>query len=257
MVEEAIANGTWVPPAPRVKVDPKKKPRLWDAYLAPPVNVPVGSGGEVEGEREKDEWEAIMPFAASYTPPSHAPPPSTASLPSASTPTPSPAHPPASANALNGKAAEQEEIGLEQPRVRVAVLIAMPIPPPSSASSSNSHQLSPPTPHTPSSPQAAGGRTSEPQRPTWAWGWTRTASRCCRGSRWGSWAWAWALCRLRRARMSISYPTAWAVGARGTWYLAHECPLALTPPQKFVSRICEVLDENAAELVRLRRGRHS
>ncbi|KAJ7450871.1 hypothetical protein FB451DRAFT_1410195 [Mycena latifolia] len=49
MVEAAIADGTWVPPAPRVKVDLRKKPRLWDAYLAPPI-VPGarGAGESVE-----------------------------------------------------------------------------------------------------------------------------------------------------------------------------------------------------------------
>ncbi|KAJ6569821.1 hypothetical protein DFH09DRAFT_1080547 [Mycena vulgaris] len=60
MVEEAIANGTWVPSAPRVKVDLRKKPRLWDAYLAPPVNVPVGGVGGGGGEGEMDEWEASI-----------------------------------------------------------------------------------------------------------------------------------------------------------------------------------------------------
>ncbi|KAJ6587359.1 hypothetical protein B0H10DRAFT_2093875 [Mycena sp. CBHHK59/15] len=76
MVAEAIANGTWV--------DLRKKPRLWDAYLGSP---PTGA----VGEKEKEEWDAIMPFAASYTP----------------APSPELAEP-------------------EQPRVRVAVLIAMP-----------------------------------------------------------------------------------------------------------------------------------
>ncbi|KAJ7506976.1 hypothetical protein B0H11DRAFT_187814 [Mycena galericulata] len=49
MVEEAIANGTWVPPTPRVKVDLRKKPRLWDAHIAPPVL-----------DARADEWEGIM-----------------------------------------------------------------------------------------------------------------------------------------------------------------------------------------------------
>ncbi|KAJ7764447.1 hypothetical protein B0H14DRAFT_371057 [Mycena olivaceomarginata] len=38
MVAEAIANGTWLPPTPRAKVDLRKKPRLWDAWVAPPLN---------------------------------------------------------------------------------------------------------------------------------------------------------------------------------------------------------------------------
>ncbi|KAJ6587999.1 hypothetical protein B0H19DRAFT_1097657 [Mycena capillaripes] len=52
MIAEAIANGTWVPPTPRVRVDLRKKPRLWDAWVAPPV-----LGG---GAGEKDEWDGIM-----------------------------------------------------------------------------------------------------------------------------------------------------------------------------------------------------
>ncbi|KAJ6569815.1 hypothetical protein DFH09DRAFT_1362975 [Mycena vulgaris] len=142
-----------------IVIDLRKKPRMWDAYLAPLVNVPVGSGGVGGGggDGEKDEWEAIMsssPFSSlrvcvcvSLTdPPSPtirsvvhtalalalARPASFHRLPSLRFFT-SRAHPPASANALNGKAAEQEEVGLEQPRVCGAVLIAMPVPPPASS----------------------------------------------------------------------------------------------------------------------------
>ncbi|KAJ7450872.1 hypothetical protein FB451DRAFT_716909 [Mycena latifolia] len=59
MVEAAIADGTRVPPAPRVKVDLRTKPQLWDAYLTPPV-VPGVRG-------EKDNWEAIMVGFASIS----------------------------------------------------------------------------------------------------------------------------------------------------------------------------------------------
>ncbi|KAJ6587978.1 hypothetical protein B0H19DRAFT_196703 [Mycena capillaripes] len=54
MVAEAIANGTWNPPAPRVRVDLRKKPRLWDAWVAPPLLSVVQGGGE------KDDWDGIM-----------------------------------------------------------------------------------------------------------------------------------------------------------------------------------------------------
>ncbi|KAJ6471692.1 hypothetical protein DFH09DRAFT_1110515 [Mycena vulgaris] len=142
------------------------KPRLWDAYLAPPVNVPVGSGGGGGGEGEKDEWTAIMHRT-------RRPRPRTPRLPLP------PPFPPLHAHALPSTSARQRKLTKWQSsrtggsRAGAAARArhgahrhAYPAPP-SSASSSNSHQLSPPTPHTPSSPQAAGGRTSEPQRPTW------------------------------------------------------------------------------------------
>ncbi|KAJ7654098.1 hypothetical protein DFH06DRAFT_1416930 [Mycena polygramma] len=76
LIAEAIANGTWVPPAPRVRVDLKKKPRLWDAWVVPPVlggvaagGVGGGGGGEEDGggggEKEKGEWDGIMVGAVS------------------------------------------------------------------------------------------------------------------------------------------------------------------------------------------------
>jgi hypothetical protein len=60
MVEEAIRNGTWVPPAPKVRVDLRKKPRLWDAWVAPPVLGGVGTGPAGGEGGERDEWEGIM-----------------------------------------------------------------------------------------------------------------------------------------------------------------------------------------------------
>lgn len=83
MVEEAIRNGTWVPPAPAARaprVDLSKKPTLWEAYL--------GDGrwhvGEIRGlgqgsgkdlgisthwkfEHSKD-WESLKPVCADYIP---------------------------------------------------------------------------------------------------------------------------------------------------------------------------------------------
>ncbi|KAJ7364522.1 hypothetical protein DFH08DRAFT_1016937 [Mycena albidolilacea] len=81
MVAEAIANGTWLPPAPRVKVDLRKKPRLWDTWVAPPLNAAPGPGGagadgllspganaqahagggaKGDASGEKDKWDAII-----------------------------------------------------------------------------------------------------------------------------------------------------------------------------------------------------
>ncbi|KAJ6473278.1 hypothetical protein C8R45DRAFT_410484 [Mycena sanguinolenta] len=119
MVAEAIANGTWIPPARRVKVDLRKKPRLRDAWVEPPL---------LRGDKEMD-WDTIMPFAASYSPPAVLPP-STAAIPAAvparnvSSTTLS-----LSRQATPLAAAEPEPMPmLDQPRVRVAVLIAMPAP---------------------------------------------------------------------------------------------------------------------------------
>ncbi|KAG5651060.1 hypothetical protein H0H81_010042 [Sphagnurus paluster] len=69
MVEEAIRNGTWIPPPPetgtfgtgRARVDPSRKPKLWDAYL----------GTTEKSAQTEWDWESIRPFSASYI----APPP--------------------------------------------------------------------------------------------------------------------------------------------------------------------------------------
>ncbi|KAJ7021170.1 hypothetical protein C8F04DRAFT_1141768, partial [Mycena alexandri] len=185
MVAEAIANGTWVPPAPRLRVDLRKKPRLWDAFLAPPPVVPIpssssanaggGVGGMGEGEG-KDEWDAIMPFAASYTPsaPTLAPVPTSTLAPPPSSAPGTGTSPnsrsasrvnlssPASATNLNAAPSAALEKPV-QPRVRVAVLIAMPAPgmfsdPPtaisaaSAATSPNAPALHPTSPTTPTAP---------------------------------------------------------------------------------------------------------
>ncbi|KAF7296223.1 hypothetical protein HMN09_01091300 [Mycena chlorophos] len=147
MLEEAIANGTWVPPAQRGKVDLRKKPRMWDAWMAPPTRAGVvgEEADEVKGGGRTDEWGAVMPFAASYIPPATVDAaPSTIALASTTT-TPAPT-------------AAAADILIEPPRVRVAVLIAMPIP-------ELFASPSPPT-HTPASstPTSSG---SEPQRPEW------------------------------------------------------------------------------------------
>lgn len=80
MVEEAIANGTWIPPTSGrgAKVDMSKKPSMHNAYL--------GGGGYVT-EKEAMEWYGITPFAASYAEP---PPPPVQSA-SFDPPTPPPA----------------------------------------------------------------------------------------------------------------------------------------------------------------------
>ncbi|KAJ7754847.1 hypothetical protein B0H16DRAFT_738690 [Mycena metata] len=179
MVAEAIANGTWVAPAPRLRVDLRKKPRLWDAFLAPP---PLPSNTTAEGAtgEGKDEWDGIMPFAASYTPspPTTAPtstlappPPSATATSNSSSRNASRVNLSAPASATNlpataGTALATEKIepesGPAQPRVRVAVLIAMPaagmFAAPPAASTTPAPTLHPTSPTTP----------REPQRPTWA-----------------------------------------------------------------------------------------
>jgi len=80
MVEEAIRNGTWVPPAPPTRpprVDLSKKPTLFEAHLG------GGSwqGGEIKGLNGKDlgigtnwtvenwkDWESIRPISVDYVP---------------------------------------------------------------------------------------------------------------------------------------------------------------------------------------------
>ncbi|KAJ7865590.1 hypothetical protein B0H14DRAFT_3598668 [Mycena olivaceomarginata] len=74
-------NGTWLLPAPCVKVNLRKKPRLWDAWVVPLFNaVPDAGGAGVDGllspganaqahagggakgdaSEEKDDWDTIM-----------------------------------------------------------------------------------------------------------------------------------------------------------------------------------------------------
>ncbi|KAJ7729311.1 hypothetical protein B0H16DRAFT_228266 [Mycena metata] len=186
MVAEAIANGTWVAPAPRLRVDLRKKPRLWDAFLAPPpVLAPAASSnttqGGLSGGEGKDEWDGIMPFAASYTPspPTAAPTSTLAPPPPSATATTnsnsrnasrvnlsSPASAtnlPATAGTALATEKTEPEAGPAQPHVRVAVLIAMPAAgmfaaPPTSTSATAAPTLHPTSPTTP----------REPQRPTWA-----------------------------------------------------------------------------------------
>ena len=67
MVEEAIRNGTWMPPPPghgrtAPRVDLSKKPRMWDLYLdlndqlLPQQSVPV----------DERDWESMKPLMATY-----------------------------------------------------------------------------------------------------------------------------------------------------------------------------------------------
>ena len=77
MVEEAIRNGTYIPPA---HVDLSKKPQLWEAYLGGGGwqlgSIGSGSDNKKElgiGTDWKSEysrhWESIKPICASYTEP--------------------------------------------------------------------------------------------------------------------------------------------------------------------------------------------
>jgi hypothetical protein len=85
MVEEAIRNGTWVPPAPPtrpVRVDLTKKPVLWEAYIDGKGDLigHAADGGVDEGRKINDvwrmenskEWDMIKPFAAAYLAPNAA-----------------------------------------------------------------------------------------------------------------------------------------------------------------------------------------
>lgn len=70
MIEEAIRNGTWLPPPPGSgrggpRVDLSKKPRMWEVYLDmngqhqqhPPVMMPM---------MDERDWESIKPVMATY-----------------------------------------------------------------------------------------------------------------------------------------------------------------------------------------------
>ncbi|KAI3614255.1 hypothetical protein WG66_000074 [Moniliophthora roreri] len=69
MIEEAIRNGTWVPPAnsSRTKVDPSMKPKMYEAYLAGAGG--AGAGGVIApGGQEKHTSDvAEHPLAAGYS----------------------------------------------------------------------------------------------------------------------------------------------------------------------------------------------
>ena len=93
LVEEAIRNGTWIPPSPeergtgssRNRVDISKKPVMWDAYVGE-KDRELGLGSSISrergGEKQHDgqtewDWDSIRPFSAAYL----APPPGAPSKP--------------------------------------------------------------------------------------------------------------------------------------------------------------------------------
>lgn len=108
MVEEAVRNGTYVPPTPPVRparVDLSQKPELWEAYLGgggwQPGNYGYGSRKELDisanwkSECSRD-WECIKPLNAAYADPLSTVPcsGSTPSLsPPVFTPVPTPTNP--------------------------------------------------------------------------------------------------------------------------------------------------------------------
>ena len=101
MVEEAIRNGTWVPPSPPSRVDLSKKPVLWEAYIDAKGSVSYPHGGIARGksidldwmmEQSKD-WDVMKPISAAYLMSSTASIPlvqipTNVSVSSAATPTP-------------------------------------------------------------------------------------------------------------------------------------------------------------------------
>ena len=73
MVEEAMRNGTWIPPTPPARasrVDLSKKPELWEAHLGGGGwhmgSYGHGNGKEFESSRD---WESIKPIYAGYAEP--------------------------------------------------------------------------------------------------------------------------------------------------------------------------------------------
>jgi len=74
MVEEAIRNGTWIPPTPAARaarVDLSKKPELWEAYLGGGGSWQLGSFGHGSGKEFEysRDWESIKPVYAGYSEP--------------------------------------------------------------------------------------------------------------------------------------------------------------------------------------------
>lgn len=80
MVEEAIRNGTWIPPSPggsgpfgwgRTKVDLSKKPKMWETYVADSEKDATRLGAQQQPPHAVTEWdwESIRPFSTSYLPP--------------------------------------------------------------------------------------------------------------------------------------------------------------------------------------------
>ncbi|CAK5267721.1 unnamed protein product [Mycena citricolor] len=135
-VDEAIANGTLLPPAGRVRIDLKKKPRLHDAWLSPPI--PSTLKARVSGSLaagESLDWEEIRPFAASYIPPA-----SSNSLPRATPAGLLRANSNFNAATSTGTTPNSAALGhfppdleatyddLDPPKARVSVLLAMPTP---------------------------------------------------------------------------------------------------------------------------------
>ncbi|KAG6841389.1 hypothetical protein C0991_011553 [Blastosporella zonata] len=72
MVEEAIRNGTWLPPSPARfgfgpggrRVDLSKKPKLWEAFVGE-GEATQSVGRKVEMTTEW-EWDSIRPVSAAY-----------------------------------------------------------------------------------------------------------------------------------------------------------------------------------------------
>ncbi|KAH9476641.1 hypothetical protein JR316_0010677 [Psilocybe cubensis] len=141
MVEEAIRNGTWVPPAPPtrpVKVDLSKKPMLWEAYIDGKGDV-VSYGAHGAGSQRindtwkaehSKEWDTIKPIAVSYL--------SSTTLPTSS-PSPSGLATIPSVGSLHSTAAQQPStpVGMQRdveanagtPTNASSAAVAVPTPP--------------------------------------------------------------------------------------------------------------------------------
>lgn len=161
MVEEAIRNGTWIPPTAngssgRGKVDLSKKPVLFEAYVPGLDNEHDGGEKLHKTEDQIDwDWDSIRPFSAAYIPPPSGTPRPLRMPQSGSAGAASPAFPPrlslmnsflrfirpnlqsSAPYPLNERRLSEVNLDASKPvdwsgyqkKLRVAVLVAMPRPP--------------------------------------------------------------------------------------------------------------------------------
>ncbi|KAL1745596.1 hypothetical protein HDZ31DRAFT_63005 [Schizophyllum fasciatum] len=135
LVEEAIRNGTWVPPPTRPRVDLSKKPKLHEAFLDSHSIQHQRQSGRAE---EWLSWDGIFPFSATYITANYPTPPRPIGVPTEVSPPPParrwwwPWSRGRSSDSATGVQTELAERTPSQPaeptRVRVGVIVAMPAP---------------------------------------------------------------------------------------------------------------------------------
>lgn len=71
MIEEAIRNGTYIPPNvlanSRGRVDPAKKPKMWEATVGAFGGEGKGKGGAMIEKESPNGWDDIFPVSASIS----------------------------------------------------------------------------------------------------------------------------------------------------------------------------------------------